>query len=102
MVQEGTVRSIWGPRLLSILRIVTGLLFLLHGSQKLFGFPIATPQPIPAFSLPWFAGIIEFFGGVLVAIGLLTRPVAFLLSGEMATAYFMAHAPSSFFPLVNH
>jgi len=102
MVQEGTFRSIWGPRLLSILRIVTGLLFLLHGSQKLFGFPIATPQPIPAFSLPWFAGIIEFFGGVLVAIGLLTRPVAFLLSGEMATAYFMAHAPSSFFPLVNH
>jgi putative oxidoreductase len=102
MNEEGTFQYVWAPRLLSLLRIVVGLLFLHHGSQKLFGFPVATPQPIPAFSLPWVGGILEFFGGILILIGLLTRPVAFILSGEMAVAYFMAHAPTSFFPLVNH
>ena len=102
MNEEGTFQSVWAPRVLSLLRIVTGLLFLHHGSQKLFGFPIAASQAIPAFSLPWIGGVLEFFGGILIAVGLLTRPVAFILSGEMAVAYFMAHAPSSFFPIVNH
>ncbi|MGI9106345.1 MAG: DoxX family protein [Pyrinomonadaceae bacterium] len=94
--------SQWSPRLLSVLRIVMGLLFMQHGAQKLFGFlapqPGATP---PLFSLIGFAGVLEFFGGLLLLLGLFTRPVAFVLSGLMAVAYFMAHAPQGFFPLQN-
>ncbi len=90
----------WEPRILSLLRIMAGLLFMEHGMGKLFGFPSAAMHP--AFpSLLFFAGILECFGGALVALGLFTRPVAFLLSGEMAIGYFMAHFPKSFFPLVN-
>ncbi|MBV9250285.1 MAG: DoxX family protein [Acetobacteraceae bacterium] len=88
------------PLTLSALRIMTGLLFMEHGTGKLFGFPSSANHP--AFlTLGWFAGILECFGGALVAGGLLTRPVAFLLSGEMAIGYFMVHAPKSFFPLIN-
>jgi putative oxidoreductase len=95
----------WSPRVLSVLRIVTGFLMLWHGSQKLFGFP-PSPQGGGGGSLPplmLVAGIIEFFGGVLFLIGLLTRPVAFLLSGTMAVAYWMAHGLSGkgFLPLLN-
>jgi putative oxidoreductase len=91
----------WEPRMLSILRIVVGLLYLEHGTQKIFDFP---PRPNPrAFELftlvPGLAGILEFAGGVLIVLGLFTRPVAFLLSGEMAFAYFMSHAPRGFFPI---
>jgi putative oxidoreductase len=83
------------------LRIMTGLLFLEHGSAKLFGFP-ATPNAGPGFlSLGWFQAILEFGGGLLIALGLFTRPVAFILCGDMAVAYFMAHAPKNFFPVVN-
>ena len=89
----------------SLLRAVTGALFMQHGLQKLFGLitdpsrpPMGTP---PAFSLFWFAGVLECFGGLLIALGLFTRPVAFLLSGEMAVAYFKAHAPRSFYPVLN-
>ncbi len=92
------------PRVLSILRIVAAILFFEHGLQKLFGIP-APPPNMPAaaaFSLDWFAGVLEFFGGALLALGLFTRPVAFLLSGEMAFAYWGIHAPKSFIPLVNH
>jgi putative oxidoreductase len=89
------------PETLSIVRIVVGLLFLEHGSAKLLGFP-APPNPAPAMmTLLWTQGIIELVGGLLLAIGLFTRPVAFILAGDMAVAYFMAHAPKNFFPLLN-
>ena len=89
----------------SLLRVMTGLLFMQHGLQKLFGLLVDPSRPWtgppPAFSLFWFAGVLECFGGFLIAIGLFTRPVAFLLAGEMAVAYFMAHAPRNFFPVLN-
>jgi putative oxidoreductase len=91
-----------GP-LLSLLRIVSGLLYVEHGTTKLFTFP-PTPMfhsPPPVMSLFWFAGILELVGGALVALGLFTRPAAFVISGQMAVAYFMVHAPQSFFPAVN-
>lgn len=90
------------PYALGLLRIVTALLFIAHGTAKLFGWPETTPPMAPPlFSLMGLAGVLETFGGALVLIGLLTRPVAFLLSGMMAVAYFMAHAPQSFYPLNN-
>jgi putative oxidoreductase len=73
-----------------------------HGGQKLFGFPAPPPAEFALFSLMGLAGILEFFGGLLILLGLFTRPVAFLLSGQMAVAYFMAHAPEGFWPLLNH
>jgi putative oxidoreductase len=91
----------WRPRLLSVLRIMTALLFLQHGLMKLFGFPATDFQP-PLFSLVGLAGVLEFVGGLLLLVGLFTRSVAFILSGEMAVAYFMAHAPQSFFPAKNN
>jgi putative oxidoreductase len=91
----------WAPRVLSILRIVTALLFLEHGTQKLLGFPPSPNPGPPLASLGGLAGTIEIVGGHLVAIGLFTRPAAFIMSGEMAFAYFMAHAPRNFFPVVN-
>lgn len=91
----------WAPRVLSVLRIVAALLFMAHGTQKLFGFP-ASANPAPAFlTLYWFAAVLELVGGLLLVLGLFTRPVAFVLSGEMAFAYFMSHAPRNFFPTVN-
>ena len=91
----------WSPRMLSVLRIMTGLLFLEHGTQKLLGFPPPS-NPGPAlFSLLGLQGIIELVGGILILIGFLTRPVAFVLAGDMAVAYFMAHAPRGFFPVLN-
>ena len=92
----------WAPRLLSILRIVTALLFLTHGIAKHFKYPA-----IPAFaklepiSLIGLAGGLELVGGVLLILGLFSRTVAFILAGEMAVAYWMAHAPRGFHPLVN-
>jgi putative oxidoreductase len=87
------------------LRVVTGLLFMQHGAQKMLGLLVDPSRPWtgppPAFSQFWFAGILELVGGFLVAIGLLTRPVAFLLSGEMAVAYFQAHFPRNFWPVLN-
>ena len=94
--------SRWSPQLLSLLRIMAGLLFLEHGTAKLLGFPhVDMFDNLQLLSLMGVAGILELVGGALVAIGLFTRPVAFLLSGEMAAAYFMAHAPQNFFPLLN-
>jgi putative oxidoreductase len=96
-----TLQTVWAPRVLSILRIVTALIFMEHGTQKLFGFPPSErPQP-ELFSLIGLAGVLEFVGGILLVLGLFTRPVAFLLSGQMAVAYWMAHAPQSFFPVLN-
>jgi putative oxidoreductase len=91
----------WEPRVLSLVRIVVGLLFLEHGLGKLFGFPPGPPGQQAAFHLLWFAGTIEAVGGGLVALGLFTRAAAFIMSGEMAIGYFMAHAPRSFYPAVN-
>lgn len=88
------------PQLFAILRIVTGLLFALHGTQKLFGFP-GDGTPVELMSLMGLAGIIEFVGGLLVAIGFLTRYAAFICSGQMAAAYFMAHAPKGSLPILN-
>ena len=97
-----TFAAEWAPRLLSVLRIVAALIFLEHGTQKLFGFPPTASGTGPAmFSLLWFAAILELVGGIMLLIGLLTRPVAFVLSGEMAFAYFIAHAPRNFFPALN-
>ena len=95
-----TLETEWAPRVLSILRIVAALIFMLHGTSKLLGFPPSDMSP--AFmSLSWIAGLLELVGGALLALGLWTRPVAFILSGEMAFAYFIAHAPQSFFPVLN-
>lgn len=90
------------PYALAVLRIVTALMFMEHGTQKLLGFP-APPQGglPPAFSLSWIGGVMELVGGLFILAGLFTRPVAFLLAGEMAVAYWMFHAPRSFFPLLN-
>ena len=90
----------WAPRFLSILRIVAGLIFMAHGTQKLLGFP-ATERMTEMLSLPWIAGVIELICGALLAIGFLTRPAAFLASGLMAFAYWIAHAPQHFFPVNN-
>jgi putative oxidoreductase len=92
----------WAPRLQSLLRIITALVFLQFGLTKLFGFPyLEGLSNQPAYSLFWFAATIEIVGGTLMLLGLFTRTVAFILSGEMAFAYFIEHAPHSFFPLLN-
>ncbi|HEU0135313.1 MAG TPA: DoxX family protein [Allosphingosinicella sp.] len=93
----------WAPRLLSVLRIVSALIFMEHGTQKLLGFPPMAEgmsQPAPG-SFMWFGGLLEMVGGALLLIGLFSRPVAFVLAGEMAVAYWMFHAPSGFFPALN-
>jgi len=92
----------WSPRVLSLLRIVTALLFMEHGLMKLFHFPAAqpgAPDPLPAMLLA--AAWIEVVGGGLIALGLFTRAAAFICSGEMAVGYFMAHAPNGPFPALN-
>ncbi len=87
---------------LTALRIITGLLFALHGTQKLFGFPAPFPMGTPSiFSLFWIGAIIEIVGGLLVALGFYGRIAAFICSGQMAVAYFTFHAPNDFYPLVN-
>ena len=95
------LEAVWGPRLLGLLRIVAAVLFMSHGAQKLFGFPPPAHGMPEAFTLLWFAAVLEVFGGFLILIGLFTRPVAFVLSGQMAVAYWMAHAPNSVFPALN-
>ncbi len=93
----------WGPRLLSVLRIVSALIFTEHGTQKLLGFPamaegMSRPPPL---TFMWFGGLLEMVGGALLLIGLFSRPVAFILAGEMAVAYWMFHAPGGIFPALN-
>jgi putative oxidoreductase len=90
----------FAPLALSLMRIVFALTFFAHGTQKILGFPESAMNPA-AFSLAWIAGVIELVGGALLIAGLFTRPVAFILSGQMAFAYFLAHAPKSFFPALN-
>ena len=97
-----TLLSRWQPQLLAILRIVTALLFLEHGTAKLFHFPVAqpgAPDPLPTMLLA--AAVIELVAGLLVGLGLFTRLAAFIAAGEMAVAYFMGHFPRGFWPVVN-
>jgi putative oxidoreductase len=98
-----TTLSRYSPYALAALRIMAGLLTIQHGTQKYFAFPPSEyfPEPPAVLSLMGVAGLIELVGGILVLIGLFTRPAAFILSGFMAAAYFMGHAPQSFFPAVN-
>lgn len=88
----------WSPRILSVLRIMSALLFMQHGTQKLLNFPLPAN---PLTALTTVAGAIELIGGALLAIGLFSRPVAFIMSGMAAAAYFIAHASQSFFPIIN-
>jgi len=94
--------ALWSPRVLSLLRIVTGLLFMEHGLMKAVGFPIpqaGVPDPLPPILMA--AAAIEILGGALITLGLFTRAAAFICAGEMAVAYFMGHATKSFWPGVN-
>jgi len=92
----------WSPRLLSVLRIMTALMLLQHGTAKYLGFPhVAAFDDLQPLSLLGASGVLELVGGVLILIGLFTRPVAFILSGFAAVAYFMVHAPQGFYPLLN-
>jgi len=100
-MNDNELSTVWAPRMLSVLRIMAALLFIAHGTQKLFGFP-PSDNPGPALlSLMGIGGLLETFGGLLLLIGLFTRPVAFVLAGMMAVAYFMVHAPQSFYPVLN-
>jgi putative oxidoreductase len=91
----------WTPRLLSMLRIVSAFLLMAHGTQKWLSFPVARESPTELWSLSGIAGLLELVGGFLLLLGLFTRPVAFVLSGLMAFAYFIAHAPQGFWPIIN-
>jgi putative oxidoreductase len=105
MADSNSLYATWSPRILSIFRIVFGLLFMLHGTQKLFNYPPGPPGapfPVSPLTFPFgVAGILETIGGLLLLLGFFTRPVAFLLAGEMAVAYFMNHAAKGFWPMMN-
>lgn len=104
MANQNSFFAQWTPRLLSVLRIVAAFLFILHGAQKLLGFPVPMPGgggTVPLMSLFGIAGILELVGGFLLLLGLFTRPVAFILAGEMAVAYFKVHAPNGFWPILS-
>jgi putative oxidoreductase len=100
---NGIIPASWAGPLHAALRIMTGLLFLQHGMTKLFKFPLTDyfKDGVPLFSMMGVAGLLELIGGILIIIGLFTRPVAFVLAGFMAVAYFMAHAPGNVFPILN-
>jgi putative oxidoreductase len=93
------IPDVWVARTLSVLRIAAALFLLQHGTSKFLGFP--NPMNPPQFSPSWFAGLMELIGGTMLALGPFTRPVAFLLSGMTAVAYFMVHAPLGFYPIAN-
>src|SRR5881394_3669578 len=98
------VWSSWAPVLQSVLRIVAAFLFVQHGTMKLLAFPgsaLPTGGTLPLTTLPGVGGVLEIIGGTLLLLGLFTRPVAFLLAGEMAVAYFTVHAPRGFWPILN-
>lgn len=96
------IADAWAPRVLSVLRIVSSLIFMVHGTQKVLDFPAGDqPRVFNPMSMMGVAGLLELVGGALLLFGLFTRPVAFVLSGMMAVAYWMAHAPQSLYPAVN-
>ena len=99
---NGPIPPSWAPYLLSVLRITASFSFIMHGTAKLFAWPVAQPRdPVALMSLAGLAGGLELVGGLILLFGIFTRPVAFLLSGEMAVAYFMSHASRNFFPTLN-
>jgi len=98
---EFTWLSRWQPQLLALLRIITGLLFLEHATQKFFAFPAPFPLPGPLPLMLLAAGVIELVAGILVTLGLFTRLAAFIAAGEMAAAYFIGHFPKGFWPVLN-
>lgn len=99
---NASVLAAWSPRMLSVLRIVSGLIFLLHGSQKLLGVPPREGPGPELMSQMGLGGVIELVAGTLILLGLFTRPAAFIASGTMAVAYWQFHAPNHLFPTVNH
>ena len=107
VLKNGSVPDRWhriAPQLRSLLRIVAAILFMQFGMMKLFGWPVAMPQKVGSIQLLseiGIAGILEVFGGALLLVGLFTRPIAFILSGEMAIAYFQGHAPRGFWTVAN-
>lgn len=101
MANFDTIHTTWRPHLLSVLRIIAGFMFIAHGTQKLFDYPESGHGAAPLMSFMGFTGTLELLGGLLILIGLFTRVTAFILAGMMAVAYFMAHAPGGFLPLVN-
>ena len=102
MPNSDALATVWAPRVLSILRIIAAFLYIAHGTQKFFGFPGAGgAPPLDLMTLRGASAILETFGGALLLAGLFTRPVAFILSGHMAFAYFIGHAPQGFWPLLN-
>jgi putative oxidoreductase len=102
MDRDQDLFQVWSPRLLSVLRIVTALLFMMHGTAKLFQMPHqAMFDDLQMMSLMGLQGVLEAGGGLLLLIGLFSGPVAFVLSGDMAVAYFMAHWPKSWLPILN-
>ena len=102
-MNTGFIPSTWSGPILSVLRVITGLLFLAHGTAKLFQWPLvdAFKDGVPLASLFGFGGVLEIVGGALIVVGLFTRITAFVLSGMMAVAYFMFHAPASIYPIIN-
>ncbi len=103
MFESAVFRNVWAPQLLSVVRILLGLLYMQHGLSKYFGFPASAPQNFQILSLLGLAGVIEIIGGLMLALGLYTRWVALIMSGEMAVAFFIVRnrLSVSFFPLVN-
>ena len=101
MAELAQTATEWAPRVRSILRIMTGLLILEHGTSKLLGFPLSDMTGLSVTTLFGAAGVFELIGGVLITIGLFTRPAAFILSGVCAVAYWSTHAPKGFFPFLN-
>jgi putative oxidoreductase len=102
MVSDQSAFQVWSPRVLSVLRIVTAFLFMMHGTAKLFQMPRqAMFDNLQLMSLMGLQGVLEAGGGLLLLVGLFSRPVAFLLSGDMAVAYFMAHWPKNWLPILN-
>ena len=95
------VNATWTPRVLSVLRIVSGLMFLEHGTAKVLGFPVVEGVPGPALTIPGMSGPLELIFGALLVLGLFTRPVAFLAAGFCAVGYWMIHAPQGIYPILN-
>ena len=101
MARSSVLPQSWSPQLLSVLRIVAGLLFMMHGTMKLLAYPAPFPMHLSPFTMLWFAGVIELVGGAMVLVGLFTSIAAFVMAGEMAFAYFIGHFPKAFWPVLN-